>query len=74
MDYTWSSKSNRKHNEFEYNFLIICRYLNLVKNKRKVVTFIFFLINYGNFVIFLENFVLKGNNSNLASKSECANS
>ena len=28
---TWSSKSNRKENKFEYNFLIICRYWNLVK-------------------------------------------
>ena len=31
-----SSKRNGKDNEFEYNFLIICRYLNLVKNQRKI--------------------------------------
>ena len=36
---TWSKmilvpcKLNRKDREFEYNFLIICRYLNLVNRK-----------------------------------------
>jgi hypothetical protein len=30
---TWSSKTNRKDNQFKYNFHIICRYLNLVKNQ-----------------------------------------
>ena len=28
------SKSNGRDKEFEYTFLIICRYLNLVKNQR----------------------------------------
>ena len=28
------SKSNGRDTTFEYNFLIICRYLNLVKNQR----------------------------------------
>ena len=27
------TKSNEKANEFEYNFLIICKYLNLVENQ-----------------------------------------
>ena len=27
----WFSKNNGKDNKFEYNFLKICRYLNLVK-------------------------------------------
>jgi len=30
---TSSSKSNKKHLEFEFNFILICRYLNLVKNQ-----------------------------------------
>ena len=34
------SKSNGKDDAFEYSFLILCRYLNLVKNKR-----IFFIAN-----------------------------
>ena len=34
---TWSSKRNEKDSEFEYNFLIICRYLNLVKSLRIIV-------------------------------------
>ena len=29
---TCSSKNNGKDQEFEYAFLIICRYLNLIKN------------------------------------------
>jgi hypothetical protein len=29
---THSSKNNGKDNEFEYNFIKICRYLNLVKH------------------------------------------
>ena len=33
---TWSSKSNGKYN-FEYDFLIICRYFNLVKNQRTIL-------------------------------------
>jgi hypothetical protein len=33
----YSSKSNWKDKEFEYNFLIICRYLNLVQNQRIIV-------------------------------------
>ena len=42
-----SSKRNGKDNEFEYNFLIICRYLNLVKNQRKI--FIAHCYNTKNF-------------------------
>jgi hypothetical protein len=34
---TWSSKNNGKDKEFKYNFLIICRYLNFVKNQRIIV-------------------------------------
>ena len=34
---TRSRKSNGKDNECEYNFLIICKYLNLVKNKRIIL-------------------------------------
>ena len=30
---TWSSKSYGNDNKFEYHFLIICRYLNFVKNQ-----------------------------------------
>ena len=30
---TLSNKRNGKDNKFEYNSLIICRYLNLVKKK-----------------------------------------
>jgi hypothetical protein len=30
---TCSSKSNEKDTEFQYNFIIICRYLNLLKNQ-----------------------------------------
>ena len=33
---TQFSKSNRKGKEFEYNFLIICRYLNLVKKSEDI--------------------------------------
>ena len=29
-----SSMSKEKDNKFEYNFLVICKYLNLVKNQR----------------------------------------
>ena len=32
-----SSKSNGKDNEFGYNFLIICRYWNLVKFQRIIL-------------------------------------
>ena len=32
----WTSKRNGKANEFEYNFLIICRYWDLVKNQRMI--------------------------------------
>ena len=32
----WTSKRNDKANEFEYNFLIICRYWDLVKNQRMI--------------------------------------
>lgn len=34
---TLSSKSNGKNNKFEYNFLIMSRYLNLVKNQRIIL-------------------------------------
>ena len=34
---TSSSKSNAKDKEIEYNFLIIYRYLNLVRNKRIIL-------------------------------------
>jgi hypothetical protein len=41
----WSSiKSNEKEKEFEYNFLIICRYLNQVKNKRIILYQIVFIL------------------------------
>ena len=33
------SNSNVIHNEFEYYFLIICRYLNLVKKMRGILFF-----------------------------------
>ena len=33
---TRSSKSNGKDPEFEYNLLMICRHLNLLKNQRKI--------------------------------------
>jgi len=32
-----SSKSNRKDNKIEHNFLTICRYLNLVKNSHDFI-------------------------------------
>ena len=34
---TWSRKSNGKDNEFDYNFLKICRYLNFVKNQKIIL-------------------------------------
>jgi hypothetical protein len=37
QNYTRSSKRNGKNNKFGYNVLIICRYLNLVKNHRMIL-------------------------------------
>ena len=72
---TRSSQSNGNDNECEYNFLIICKYLNLVKNKRiilrqtensQVVTTLTFSTDFGKYICYYYLtclHTLKGNNS-----------
>jgi hypothetical protein len=60
------AKAAERYKEFKYNFLIICRYLNLVtknkriffiRNRKLVTTLNFLLTNCG------KKLYLKGNNS-----------